>query len=400
MVLGMPWDRRLGAPRVQIELAEQFSMAGHRVDKLSLEDVFAAEPRSRLEALTRADFGRAARARLEAIAPAYDIIDAQHGDVPFSKQELGFDGLLVARSCGLYGLYREAERRMARKWGARATGHPLLRPYRSYRRRRRWADQRRSLENADLINVLSVDEERWVDEHLGLGHKTVPLPNGARAAYLEALSRAEGAPDRDTPRIAFLGSWTPRKGILDLPAFIAGLRETFPALRVSLLGTGRAQDVVARDLGPLAGAVDLRVVPEFSPDELPALLRGSAAAVLPSYVEGFCLAVLELAAAGVPTVGYDVPGPRIVMGQVDPGLLAPEGDVRGLVTRVESVIRLSEPAHAALRRRCIQVAARYAWERIAAEHLEIYADALERLRAARRARTIAYPGVSSRSHRT
>jgi glycosyltransferase involved in cell wall biosynthesis len=381
MVLGMPWDRRLGAPRVQIELAEQFSLAGHRVDKLSLEDVFPAEPRSRVEALTRPDFGHAARSRLRAIAPGYDIIDAQHGDVPFAKRELGFDGLLVARSCGLFGLYREAERRLAEKWGARATGSPLLRPYRSYRKRRRWRDQRRSLEQADLVNVLSVDEERWVEEHLGLGHKTVELPNGARAAYLEALGQAGGERDRAAPEIVFVGSWTPRKGILDLPSIIDGLRTACPALRVSLLGTGRSEEVVARDLGPIAGEVDLRVVPQFSPEELPGLLRGCAAAVLPSYVEGFGLVVLELAAAGVPTVAYDVPGTRILIRQVDSRLLAPEGDVRGLVSRVERVVRLSEPAYAALRRRGMDVAARYSWERIAAEHLQIYADALERVRS-------------------
>jgi glycosyltransferase involved in cell wall biosynthesis len=381
MVLGMPWDRRLGAPRVQIELAEQFSRAGHRVDKLSLEDVFGAEPRSRLEALTRPDFGHAARSRLREIAPGYDVIDAQHGDVPFSKRELGFDGLLVARSCGLFGLYREAERRLAEKWGARATGSPVLRPYRSYRRRRRWRDQRRSLEQADLVNVLSADEERWVEEHLGLGHKTVQLPNGAPAAYLEALRQADGERSQAAPEVVFVGSWTPRKGILDLPSVIAGLRAAYPALRVSLLGTGRSEEVVARDLGQIAREVELRVVPQFSPEELPGLLRGSAAAVLPSYVEGFGLVVLELAAAGVPTVAYDVPGARIVIGQVDPELLAPEGDVGGLVSRVERVIGLSEPAYTALRQRCMDVAGRYSWERIAAEHLEIYADALERVRS-------------------
>jgi hypothetical protein len=48
---------------------------------------------------------------------------------------------------------------------------------------------------------------------------------------------------------------------------------------------------------------------------------------------------------------------------------------------VEQVIGLGEPAYAALRRRCMEVAGRYSWERIAAEHLEIYVDALQRVRS-------------------
>jgi glycosyltransferase involved in cell wall biosynthesis len=381
MVLGMPWDRRLGAPRVQIELAERFEASGHHVDKLSLEDVFPSAPTSRLRALTRTDFSRAAKSQLRDIAGCYDVIDAQHGDVPFAKREIGFDGLLVARSCGLFSLYREAERQIAERWPGRTAGNPLIRPYRSLRKRRRHDAQRLSLERADLVNVLSIDEQRWVDDHLGLGYKTVHLPNGAYAAYLEALGHgAAGRPRAPVPEVVFVGSWTLRKGILDLPAFIEGLRTSQPRLRISLLGTGRSEAEVVADLSPVPAGVDLSVVPVFAPDDLPALLRDATAAILPSYVEGFPLAILELAAAGVPTIAYDVPGPRILLRQIDPGLLAPVGDVSGLVTRMEHLLGMGDVPYDATRRRAMEVAAGYNWERIADEHLEIYTKALDRLR--------------------
>jgi glycosyltransferase involved in cell wall biosynthesis len=382
MVLGMPWDRRLGAPRVQIELAERFEASGHRVDKLSLEDVFPSAPTSRLRALTRTDFSRAAKSQLRDIAGRYDVIDAQHGDVPFAKHEIGFDGLLVARSCGLFSLYREAERQLAARWPRRTTGNPLIRPYRSLRKRRRYHAQQISLERADLVNVLSVDEQRWVEDHLGLGYKTVHLPNGAYAAYLAALGHgAAGRPRAPVPEVVFVGSWTVRKGILDLPAFIERLRSSQPRLRISLLGTGRSETEVVSDLSPVPEGVELCVVPVFAPAGLPALLRDATAAVLPSYVEGFPLAILELAAAGVPTVAYDVPGPRIILRQIDPGLLAPEGDVYGLVARVEQLLGIDDATYEAVRRRAMEVAASYTWERIADQHLAIYSEALDRLRA-------------------
>jgi glycosyltransferase involved in cell wall biosynthesis len=137
---------------------------------------------------------------------------------------------------------------------------------------------------------------------------------------------------------------------------------------------------VLADLGEAAAGVELRIVPTYSADELPGLLRDATAAVLPSYVEGFPLAVLELAAAGVPTVAYDVPGPRILLSQIDPRLLAPEGDVAEVARRIEMVLGMSETEDRALRARAMRVAAGYTWERIADEHLVAYANALERLR--------------------
>lgn len=382
MVLGMPWDRRLGAPRVQIELGERFSVLGHHVDKLSLEDVFASAPEDRLRALVRRDFSAAAKGRLREIARGYDVIDAQHGDVPFPKEEIGFDGLLVARSCGLYGLYQEAERRLAARLGRKATGNPIVRPYRAYRKRRRYAAQALSLQYADLVNVLSADEQRWVDEHLGLGHKTVQLPNGAHAADLERLGAHAASRSRDAvPEVVFLGSWTPRKGIFDLPAIIRALRAGNPRLRILLLGTGRSEAQVAADLGQEAKRVEVRVVPTYEAGELPDLLRHATAAVLPSYVEGFPLAILELAAAGVPTVAYDVPGPRIILRQIDPRLLVPEGDARQLAGRLGEILRLSEPEDQALRARAMHVASAYTWEQIADDHLTVYTDALYGVRS-------------------
>src|SRR4051812_15605046 len=48
-VVNLPWDRKLGAPRVWIELAEQWRAAGHTVDKYCLTDAFPTP--SRLSAI-------------------------------------------------------------------------------------------------------------------------------------------------------------------------------------------------------------------------------------------------------------------------------------------------------------------------------------------------------------
>ena len=53
--------------------------------------------------------------------------------------------------------------------------------------------------------------------------------------------------------------------------------------------------------------------PTFEEADLPSLLADCAVALFPSYVEGFGLAVLEQLAAGLPTIAYDVPGPRQIL---------------------------------------------------------------------------------------
>src|SRR5436190_21156270 len=102
-VLRAPWDPRLGAPQVLQELTREMRHRGHVVDKYSYEEAFPNA--SRLAHLTQSFAKRAGR-HIASVARSYDVIDAQEGTVPFSKQSLGFEGALVARSSGLAEFYR------------------------------------------------------------------------------------------------------------------------------------------------------------------------------------------------------------------------------------------------------------------------------------------------------
>ncbi len=62
----------------------------------------------------------------------------------------------------------------------------------------------------------------------------------------------------------------------------------------------RAREIAAR--GVAGDVKDLGVVPD---SDVPALLRGAAALVMPSFAEGFGLPVLEAQAAGTPVVCSD-----------------------------------------------------------------------------------------------
>jgi glycosyltransferase involved in cell wall biosynthesis len=105
--------------------------------------------------------------------------------------------------------------------------------------------------------------------------------------------------------------------------------------------------------GPLRPELERMAVPRVrlcgADPDLPALLPAFDALVVPSAREGCPLVALEAFAAGVPVVGFDVPGVRDVLGPWGGGVMVPEREgPRGLA---DALHRLkTEPGLAA---RCI-----------------------------------------------
>jgi glycosyltransferase involved in cell wall biosynthesis len=373
------WVRELGAPQVLIELGVELERLGHEVDHFCADDAFPRLVRNRFVELVRPPFSHFARRHVVRSGLLYDVIDAQEGELPFSKAELGFPGLLVARSVGLSHAYREFEQYSLRRWPDQPRGKAVGEALRAWRARRQWPDFERSWREADLVNVPTPDEVPYLAA-AGVQEKTVVLPNGLSTERREAL-RAAAAPPAERLRrreIAFIGSWYPRKGSLDLGEIVMRVRERVPEARFLLLGTYVSEDRVLRDLG-LGNPEWIRVVPSYASDDLPGLLAGVAAAVQPSYVEGFGLAVLEQLTAGVPCVAYDAPGPREMLRGFEPGLMAPRGDTGAIADRLAAILRQDLDSYAALADRCRAAAAGFSWEEIARRTAAIYESALNRL---------------------
>ena len=92
----------------------------------------------------------------------------------------------------------------------------------------------------------------------------------------------------------------------------------------------------------------------------------------PSYLEGFPFAVLEMLAASLPVVAYDVPGPRMMLDRDD---LVAAGDADAMAGRIAALLRdplaLIEAQREARRR-----AERFRWEDIASSTASVYAERL------------------------
>jgi len=237
---------------------------------------------------------------------------------------------------------------------------------------------RRSLELADLINVPNDDERRYVEDRLGLRGKCRVFPFGLSASRRQSLCAAmRPAAERLAEKtIAFVGVWSPRKGAKDWGAVIRRVRTEIPDARFLFLGTGYGADVVRRDLA-LESGDGIEVVPTFAGGELPRLLARATAGAFPSYIEGFGFGLLEMLAAGLPSVAYDVPGPRSMLGDSDMSLLAKAGDVDAMGARLVALLETSPSEYVAFAEKSLRIAERYDWSEIAAQTVTAYRQGLE-----------------------
>jgi glycosyltransferase involved in cell wall biosynthesis len=393
MVIHTPWSRNLGAPRVQLELGEELTALGHSVEKFSYEDAFpdaAARPGrarlgwgARLAVILRSNRSFAARARsfVAAHADRFDVIDANQTDLPVPRHRLGFSGLLVTRSVGLIPAYSEFERWAARRWPEPITLRGLARNALTYPgRRRRLRDARRSLCHCDLINVSNRADLEAVSS-MGLGEKAICLPFGLSDARRAAFrrSQSDAAERLAAGSVVFIGAWNSRKGAKDWPQVVEQVLRRLPGARFRFLGTGYDREHVLREFTAAArSAID--VLPQFDGDELPGLLAGATVGAFPGYLEGFGFGVLEMLAAGLPTVAYDSPGPRDILAAARLSTVVSAGDVTSFSRQLIHLLSAGENLYASHSEDSNCVADGFRWSQIARDTVECYRERLEIIR--------------------
>src|SRR5438445_10264581 len=98
-IVDLPWDRRLGAARIFMELSRTWEAAGHEVSHYCLGDAFPAATTSpAVSAWRRLRFPAKAAGFVRNDATRFDVIDCIAGPSPVPNERLNCAGLLVARS--------------------------------------------------------------------------------------------------------------------------------------------------------------------------------------------------------------------------------------------------------------------------------------------------------------
>jgi glycosyltransferase involved in cell wall biosynthesis len=359
-------------------LSEQWTKAGHHVEKFCLTDAFPKPTRSRaLSAWRQAIFPYRAARYVRRNAGKFDVIDCLIGTLPFSKKSLRFQGLLVGRSIGLYLAYDEFIRFSRRRWSDQPRGKFLGRLFYTFASwlLRRSAD--RSLAHCDLFNVPNEDEKRSLKKFSAA--PAIVLSYGLNESERAALVGAAQSASKRLARkeICFLGMWGVRKGSRDWGEIVRAILNSVPSARFAFLGTMTDEQTVLRDL-QLSSSESIRCLTSYDPKDLPQLIGGSTVGLFPSYIEGFGLSVLEQLASGIPTIAYDVPGPRHIFDAAGAEFLVPVGDTKALTVRALEILRMDESDYSALSAKCCQIAQPFRWEQIAADTIRKYTAALSR----------------------
>ena len=378
-IVDLPWDTRLGAARIFMELSRAWEAAGHDVSHYCLGDAFPAATSSPpVSAWRRLRFPAKAAAFVRNNAARFDVIDCIVGALPITKERLNFAGLLVARSIGSHQLYRDFEKMARKRWPDQPRGKLSGRIFYTIFQLQLFRNSEKALQFCDLVNLPNENELECLESK----KSAIVQPYGLTEQWRQKLVEAAASPETRLARqkVSFIGMWGARKGAKDWGESIRRVRAIVPEAHFKFLGTLTDNERVLRDLN-IPACDWMEIVPEFHPDELPKLLSDSTVGALPSYAEGFGLALLEQLAAGIPTVSYDAPGPRSILQGSSPDLLVPVGNVEQFSTALIQILSSDLASYRKLIDRSREVASRFVWSTIAKETARLYETHLARVRA-------------------
>ena len=162
-------------------------------------------------------------------------------------------------------------------------------------------------------------------------------PQVANAAVKNRLAERLGIPNHE-PVIGFVGRFTRDKGIPELVTAYTQLRQTWPELRLLLVGDFEDGDPVPPGIRQQIETDSHIVCTGFVPDSAPYYGLMDVFA-LPTYREGFPVVSIEAQACGVPVVTTTATGAidSIVDGVT--GFLVPVGNAQALAARIDQLLR-------------------------------------------------------------
>ena len=257
----------------------------------------------------------------------------------------------------------------------------------------RFEIERRTMAGSDRVVALTAVDRQQMVRHYGALAPIDIIPGGVDLARFSPRPRLEARDalglEPGSRMVLFVGRIQRLKGLEVLLRAFARLGDLDARLVVvgGQRGTGHESREIGRvqHLAAKLGVEDrTRFVGAVAHERLPLYYSAADVTVMPSSYESFGLVAVESLACGTPVVATRVGGLSSVVRDGETGLLVPWRDAQLFADRLRQVL-----TDAPLRQRMANQARasvlRFSWERIADEHLALYAD----VRSAREARLAA-----------
>lgn len=331
-----PLDRKLGAPKVLIELAEEMTKLGCECTLVSDKDT--CPEIDQYQGLGKnLMYMEALRDFLKRESANFDVVDYEHRYLPYSRNLFPKKPLFVARSVMLFQhLERIKFPRFSglRSWIGFLTKEPSRR--KEQKTMIGYCDQ--TCKEADLINVSNDYDKVELIRRGFEADKILVVPYGLTESRFSVFKNI-GLQIPPQPRVAFVGTFDVRKGAKEFPEIFQIVLKNIPQVKFRLIGARyRSPDEILNHFPKnLHSAIEL--VTHFEPEELPSILNECSVGIFPSYLEGFGFGVLEMLAAAIPVIGYDAPGvPMMLTNEY----LVPSGDARAMAEKVVHLLKDKE----------------------------------------------------------
>ncbi len=216
----------------------------------------------------------------------------------------------------------------------------------------------------DVIDLLHVPPERVTTIPEAVDTEFAP-PSAEEGRRVAATF---GVPGR---YVLYVGQFDPRKNMEGLLAAFARAAATHPYLRLVIAGElGKLSSFLTSALDATRAPRERIVVTGHVDDAtLAALYAGAECLLHAALLEGFGLTPLESLAAGTPVVGYRAGAVEEVVG--DAGVLVEPTDPNALGDALVGYLE-DEAKQRELRARAKPRAARFSWDRAAADTLAVY----------------------------
>jgi D-inositol-3-phosphate glycosyltransferase len=247
----------------------------------------------------------------------------------------------------------------------------------------RFEIERRTMAGSDRIVALtSVDRQQMI-RHYGELAPILVIPGGVDLQRFRPHPRSEarralGLEPADRI-VLFVGRIQRLKGLEVLVRAFARLNDLDRARLVIVGGQpgttpesreiARLQHLAAR----LGVAERTRFVGAVAHDQLPLYYSAAEVSAMPSSYESFGLVAVESLACGTPVVATRVGGLRSIVRDGETGLLVPWRDADLFAERLRRVLT-DDGLRAGLASRARESVLGYGWDRIADEHLAVFAE--------------------------